>query len=160
MAQFEFRIAPSWITRSALEASDAFNLENFPVQSDQVSTFAYPWGPPEDKETLYPVYTRYVENALRQRQADGPVTFQWSLPQVTSYMLSYIENYVWGNLSYTFTNAVTVKTLMPDLTYSVIQCYANRPIPNVDYKKNLNGGFENYKIFFVNGTVIASGIYT
>jgi hypothetical protein len=75
-------------------------------------------------------------------------------------MLSYFENYVWGNLLSTQSNAVTVKTLMPDLTYAVIQCYANRPIPNVDYKKNLNGGFENYKIRFTGGTIIASGIYT
>lgn len=159
-AQFEFRIAPSWITKSALEASSAFLLENFPIQSDQVSIYAYPWGPPEDKETLYPVFTRYTENAAQQQQGDGPVKFQWSLPEVTAYMLSYIENYLFGNSIDIQSNLCTVKTLMPDNTYSVIQCFSNRPIPNVDYKKNLNGGSENYKIRFTGGTIIASGIYT
>lgn len=159
MAEFEYRLAVGWITKAAIEASDTYLLTAFPVQTDQLSVFINPWGPPDDFSS-YPAFTRYGQYSDTQQWADGPITFSWDLAYLTEDMIEYIESLVWGGVGLYITAttqavAVTVKTRKHYGDFGVYQCYANRPIPNQSYKRGYTG-VENYRMPFVGGTEITA----
>lgn len=152
LAEFPYRQAIGWITLAALEANDAYLLTSFPVQSDQFSIFANPWGPPDDFST-YPANVRYGQYSSQQQLADGAVTFTWDLAYFTEVMIQYYEGLTWGGVGMypnatTQSTAVTVKTRKHNGLWGVYQGYANRPIPNQSYKRGFRG-VENYRVPFV-----------
>jgi hypothetical protein len=157
-AEFEYRLAVGWITKTALEASDSYLLTNFPLQADQGSIFLNPWGPPDDFST-YPAFTRYGQFTNQTQWADGAIIFDWDLAYLTENMIGYIEGLLWGGVGM-YANAVTqsypitVKTLKHhDYEFGVYQGYANKPIPNKSYRRGVRG-VESYKMPFVGCTEI------
>lgn len=158
VAEFEYRLAVGWLTKAAIEADDDYLLTNFPLQADQVSLFANPWGPPDDT-TTYPTFTRYGQFSNTQQWSDGGVTFEWSLPYMTEGMIEYLEGLIWGGSGGLYANSavqseqVTVKTLKHIGEFGVYQLYANRPIPNRSYRRG-SRGVEGYRIAFTAGVEV------
>lgn len=159
-AEFPYRIALGWITKAALEASAAYLLTNFPLQADQVSIYVNPWGPPDDKYTTYPAFTRYPQASDQTQQSDGPINFDWGLTYFTENMVAYWEGLIFGGLGMypdatTQTYQVTAKTRKHNGEFGVYQCYINRAIPNQGMQRG-NRGVEAYINKFVQGTEITA----
>lgn len=154
-AEFPYRIAVGWITKAALEASDAYLLSAFAVQSDQFSANLFPWGPPDDTITTWPEYTRYGQHSIQTQWADGPVNFQWGLKFLTELMQAYYETLIWTSDFAVQTRAVTIKhrRAADSNAFGVWQGYANRPIPNKAYKRGTRGVVD-YIMPFVGGIEI------
>jgi len=156
-AEFPYRLAPGWITKSALEANDAYLLTNFPVQSDQISSFLNPWGPPSD-DSSFPAYTRIGQYSNTTAWVDGPITFFWIIPYMTESMVAYWEGLLFGGIgmypdAVTQFYPVTAKSRKSNGEFGVWQAYANRAQPNIDYKRGFRG-VDNYKQVFAGGTEI------
>jgi hypothetical protein len=157
-AEFEDRIGVGWISKATLEGSDSYLLTNQPVQADQISITRNPWGPPADHLTTYPVYTRTGQFSSTTQWADGPLIFDWGWGYFTELMLKYWENLLFGGTGL-YANSgvqnaqVTVKTMISNGDFIVVQCYANRAAPGVDYKRGYRG-VEDYRQHFVGGVEI------
>lgn len=152
-AEFPYRLAVGWISKAALEANDAYLLSAFPVQSDQFSVYINPWFCIDDANSRFPAYTRYGQYSNTTQWSDGPTTFAWSLKYLTEGMVLYLEGLLWGGLGMypdtaTQSSAVTVKTRRADGLFSVFQGYANKPVPDQNYKRGYRG-VEDYRITFV-----------
>jgi hypothetical protein len=159
-AEFPYRLALGWITKAALEASSAYLIVNFPLQSDQVSVYVNPWGPPDDQYTTYPAQTRYGQSSDQTQFSDGPVVFDWGLTYFTENMVAYWEGLIFGGVGMypdatTQNIQVTVKTRKHNGEFGVYQCYANRAAPNQKMKRG-NRGVEAYIQSFVQGTEITA----
>ncbi len=142
MSDFEYRLAVGWITKAALEASSAYLIENFPVQSDQISKYVNPWGPPDDRLTTFPTYTRFGQYSNTTQWSDGPVAFDLGFKYFTEAMQYYWEySLIFGNATLQ-TKPITVKTRKSAGVgdFGVFQCYANRAKPNTsDFKRGVRG---------------------
>lgn len=153
----EYRIAFSSITAVALNASNAYLIEQFPLQSDQVSIYVIPWGPPKDEGTTYPAYQRYTVMQDRGTQrADGFVEFNWCLSYLTEGMVNYINAQAFPSSAQQ--SVCTVKTLTEDGSFHIYSCNVLKPRPpgtngSGDFKRGY-AGVEDYVLRFVGGTLL------
>lgn len=151
MAAAEYRLGVGTLSTATIEGSSSYLLENFTVQSDQISALIHPWGPPSDEGTTYPRFARYVIAADLSQRADGFIEFNWVLPYLTEGMLSYIEAQIWGSAQ---SALVTAKTRKSNGVFDVYNATALRPIPDEHYERGYKG-VENYLIRFVGGSEAA-----
>mgnify|MGYP003385438391 CR=1 FL=1 len=149
----EYRLAVGTLTKTVINGSSGYQLENFPLQSDQISLLVIPWGPPTDENgTTYPAYTRYTTMLDLSQRADGFIEFVWNLGYLTEAMLAYMDTTFFSAY---LSNAVTVKTLKSNGQFEVYNGSLLAPRPNQDYERAPYGGVINYKLRFVGCTVAA-----
>lgn len=121
------------ISKSALNASSAYLLDQFPLQSDQV-TPAMKWLPyPQRKGTLRPKRARYVVNAESQQKGDGFYKLAWSIPFMTPGMYAYIlaNQFPSGADS----GPATIQTWDDRIQdYSAFQVVVQLPVPGQDFQ--------------------------
>lgn len=148
MANSDFRWATGLVSAATLNGSDTYLVENTTLQSDQGA--AKPWLPPDDRST-FPVSARievYLDGSVIE---DGYVEFEWHWEYLTEGQLDYIVDTFFG--SGIWSKNMTVKTFLPDATYTVYQVHAHRPVPNRDFEAGDNG-YRNVFLRFKRGVAV------
>lgn len=139
------------VSKATLQGNTAYNIENFPVQADQVTPLLG-WKAPQREGTLRPYRPRIVQAADYSRKADGGWKSCWCLPLWTQNMLTYILTNQWPNDIWSAD--ATMQTWNESVGgYSVYQCTALRPVPNEDYTI-IDGMHQNVKIRFEGGILL------
>lgn len=132
MAIYSYFWAFSTISKVTLTAGTTYNIEAFPVQSDQPSP-AWGWREPQRKGTKRPRYPAYPQNMDLSVSPQGLWEFTWCMPPMTPGMFAYIiaNQFSSGTL---WSAPATVQTYDENVNgYSAFQVTALRPIPEEHY---------------------------
>ena len=152
-AIYQYFLAFSSISKSALLANPAYNIENFPYQSDQTNP-GLGWTEPHRELTQRPTPARVTQNADLSQTADGFYTFQWGFAYWTTGQLAYLLNTAFGGANgYALLSIpVTVQTYA-DSGYVAFRALLARPIWGTSFRTQ-DGGYENVVLKFARGVVI------
>lgn len=151
MSLYSYLWAFSTITKAALQANSAYNIENFPVQADQTSP-VLGWHEPQRKGTERPRPARIAQAADLTVRADGYYEFTWSLPPMTPGAFTYLLTNQWPGGVWS-ANA-TVQTWDDAVNgYSAFNCIAIRPVPGSDFDI-LDTFYVDVKYKFVGGVLL------
>lgn len=147
----DYRIA--WgqqISKTALNANNAYLWQAYPLQADQFSLYTYPWSLPKDDCTTFPAYQRYTLMADQVTyRGDGFIQFQWCFQYLTEGMVAYVDSLGWS--FYPFSGC-TVQTRLEDGTFQAYWVTAVKPRPDQELKRGYYG-VEDYTIRFYGGVV-------
>ncbi len=153
----EYRLANSIITASALNANPSYQLDNFPLQSDQISLYVWPWGPPKDTITTYPAYARYtVMDDRGTQRGDGFTEWNWGFQYLTEGMVTYMNSQFFSGGA--LQSPCTVKTLSEDGSFHVWTANVLKPRPpgpngQGDFVRGY-AGVEDYILRFIGGVLL------
>lgn len=142
------------ISKAALLADPANNIESFPMQADQ----PYPglaWTEPERELTKRPTPARVTMNADLSQDADGFFEFQWGWRYYTEGQMAYILQTGFGDVNRydTMSIPVTVQTYF-DSGYVAFHAYLLRPVWGVQYTTE-DGGYGNVVLRYTRGVIIS-----
>lgn len=148
MEVFDFRLVQGWVDADTLDADSTAVLDNFTLADDQSSINLVPWQAIADEGSQYPQFTRYGQYSDQTQWSDGPTIATWVQGYFTEGMI-----FAWEEMLFTDeavqTSQVTFKTRKWNGQPGYYQGYANRAIPNKDYKRGVYG-VTMYKQQFVN----------
>jgi len=146
------RIAPGWISKSALLAGSSYLLANFTINSDQKTDnqVLVPWIGPVNTSQL-PKRTVYDKMLSGIQRGQGFVEFDWKLSLFTFGMVgTFAALYTDTEIS----QAVTVLNYDEQNVDRYFQCYITPLSVWISSGTPVLGGFQNITIPFEGGTEI------
>ena len=130
-ALYQYYLAPATLSRTALLAASANNVENFPVQSDQFPA-VFGWHEPQRDNTMRPRLARYSTYLDQSVRGDGGYSFQWSWRVMTQGQLLYMQNTFFSGGS-AWSAPCTVQTYLDGGFYATYNATILQPVPGQDY---------------------------
>lgn len=145
----EFRIAPGWISRVALDATSAYQVTQFTRQSDMLA--GRQWVRPDNMADVIKPSAVYVESMDSHVGGYGGKEFTWGFQNMTPLMVMFLRDtyFAGGDKS----ALATVKTW--DRTsgaFEYFHCIAHWPNP-VSEAAAAAGGFSPFPIRFVDADI-------
>lgn len=132
----DWRWAVGHISVATINGSDAYLIENEPLQVDQSP--GRPWLPPSDNGTQFPRPARVVTMLDGSRQADGFYTGQMSFAYLTEAQLSYLDTkFGWSDT--VWSTDATIKVRTQTGVFIVLHVALYRPVPNEDFQRGERG---------------------
>lgn len=151
-AIYDYRLAFSTITKAALLANPAYNIENWTVPDD-VPSPAYSWTEPHRELTTRPVPARVTLNADLSSDFDGFYGWRWGFKYWTFGQMAQLLDEFGDPNAYTVASLpVTVQTFV-DNDYVAYQAFLARPVWGVDYHSE-DGGYRDVLLKFTAGVII------
>lgn len=150
----DYQWAFSTISKATLQASTAYIIRNFTVQSDQVVPNQL-WTDPVREYTQRPKFARYSKTVSMKQRADGFYVFQLGFKVWTPGQLAYILTNQFGSGAQY--GLATVQLWDDDLqAYECFQATAQRPVPQQDYDIPETDGsmYTNIRIRFEAGVLL------
>jgi hypothetical protein len=136
-------------THAASALTSTYNVEDFPVQSDQND--ACPWTI-DGAGTTPPKPARIVTNGDLSRSPDGEYTWQWRMSYMTNGMLSYwLATFLPGGVESANVTVMTYDKTDTAMFLTAKLWLSDFPGPDAQYA---NGGWGNVIWRFVAGVQI------
>jgi hypothetical protein len=141
-------------TWNQVDMTAAYNVDAFPVQTDQAE-IGWQWWPPMHPSGVLSEVDELVDALDGSRGGFGGWNGSWFIGPCTPDMITYLRSTLFSN---GWSADVTITTWDRAYGWRVLNCKAlwNDPAKTAD--SDVPWGYHKVKIDFVNGTVAAIGV--